>query len=190
MALQVAQISNYLATKKDREAAAIEDAKRKAELENAKAKQEGGDIGGILGMIVAGIGAGAAIAATGGLAALAAPAAIGAMTGAATIGSGLGSAVGKTVAPQQDVNQSTIEAIQRRSGVAQQQPAAINSKDLTKQMSERTMQLRKSLESLTELPDEFQNEYRDVLLKGVTKSITEDLINARKGQYGLPNRNA
>lgn len=171
------------------------------EQENAKAKQEGGDIGGILGLLAAGLGA-AAVIGTGGIAA--APiAALGSIVGAASVGGGVGGAVGKAVAPQTQVDYSSLEgpnkgqqelsdmtAIQRRAGL----PTASSMQGRTNlpPLSEPTKVMASSLNALANLPEDMQNEYGNLLLKGITKSFGNDLLQSRMkgGMNGLPTSRA
>lgn len=155
-------------------------------MEQASAEKEGGDIGGILGMLALGLGAAAAIAFTGGVAA---PAAIGAIAGAATTGGAIGQAVGKQVGkssyddkssePAQAPKPIDMEGAMKRK-LGDQFDLGGQLKDVKIPPSDQTQLLTQSVKALSQLPDDVQNEYSQLLLKGVVKSYSNDIFNSRR----------
>lgn len=158
--------------------------KLEAQQASAKKQQEGGDIGGILGMLALGLGA-AAVIGTGGLAApfamgaLAAPGALGAITGAATLGSGLGKAVGTAVStPAPVAEPEKVNEGQKELDMMGAMQRKINGS--IPPISGQTELMTKSLAALGNLPKDIQKEYGNVLMRGIAKSYGNDILNSRR----------
>ena len=46
-------------------------------------------------------------------------------------------------------------------------------------LSDQTKIMARSLQSLGQMPQDIQDEYKDVLLKGITKSFGQDILKSR-----------
>lgn len=180
MAYQVYRTSGAIAQKRAQEEQEQRQRNAVAATERAQQIQEGGDLGGILGLIGAGLGA-AAIIGTGGIAA--APIlALGAIGGAATVGGSLGSAIGKQVASQ---TPEIAKPTQQQPTQAQKELDIMGAmKSRTQSMmptlSESTQKLARSVQALGQAPEQLQQEYGDVMLKGLTQSYMKDILNSRR----------
>ncbi|MBP6151893.1 MAG: hypothetical protein KA413_00310 [Candidatus Methylopumilus sp.] len=177
MAIKTSRYNAALLSQPQQDLARKQQEAQQEVLKQREAQQEGSDLGGILGLIGAGLGA-AAIIGTGGIAA--APVmALGAIGGAATVGGGLGSAVGKQAVK---MGQSSVEMPQdtgvNKGQLELSQMAAMKSRSLPT-LSDQTKVMARSLQSLGRMPQEIQDEYKDVLLKGITKSFGQDILKAR-----------
>lgn len=177
MAIRTSRYNAALLSQSQQDLARKQQEAQQEIIKQREAQQEGSDLGGILGLIGAGIGA-AAIIGTGGIAA--APVmALGAIGGAATVGGGLGSAVGKqAVKMSQPTIEMPLEAGVNRGQMELSQMAAMRARSLPN-LSDQTKIMARSLQSLGKLPQDVQDEYKDVLLKGITKSFGQDILKAR-----------
>lgn len=180
MAYNIYRTTGALAAKNAEEQAKKQQEQALAQQKQAQAAQEGADLGGILGLIGAGLGA-AAIIGTGGIAA--APImALGAIGGAATVGGSLGSAIGKQVASQ---TPEIAKPTQQQPTQAQKELDIMGAmKSRTQSMmptlSESTQKLARSVQALGQAPEQLQQEYGDVMLKGLTQSYMKDILNSRR----------
>lgn len=177
MAIQTSKYNAALLSQPQQDLLKRQQEAEQERIKQREAQQEGSDLGGILGLIGAGLGA-AAIIGTGGIAA--APVlAIGAIGGAATVGGSLGSAIGKQVAKQ---GQAPVEMPQdtatNQGQLELSQMAAMKSRVMPT-LSDQTKIMARSLQSLGKLPQDVQDEYKDVLLKGITKSFGQDILKSR-----------
>lgn len=177
MAIQTSKYNAALLSQPQQDLAKRQQEAQQEIYKQKEAQQEGSDLGGILGLIAAGLGA-AAIIGTGGIAATPILA-IGAIGGAATVGGSLGSAIGKQAVKQ---SQPGIEMPQdtgiNKGQLELSQMAAMKSRSLPT-LSDQTKVMARSLQSLGQMPSEIQDEYKDVLLKGITKSFGQDILKSR-----------
>lgn len=181
MAYKIYQTTGALAAKKAREEGLRQQNQALAQQKQAEAAQGGADLGGILGLLGAGLGA-AAIIGTGGIAA--APVmAIGSIAGAATLGGTVGSAIGKQVGTQMTPE---VAAPQKQGSAQAQKELDImgamqaRTKSMMPTLSESTQKLARSVQALGQAPEQLQQEYGDVMLKGLTQSYMKDILNSRR----------
>lgn len=173
---------------------------QQASAEQAQKQQEGGDIGGILGMLALGLGA-AVVIGTGGLAApfamsaLAAPGALGAIAGAAGAGGAIGKAVGasnpdliKFAGPAGAIASQGISKGSSSSQTSQKEPVDLygamsrrvgSTETKLPPLSDRTQLMARSFKALGQMPEDVRKQYQDVLLKGMSKSFGEDILKAK-----------